>query len=68
MSVAPMLVEHLGGFCGWTKWDRDGDAYPCDKPSFRRIINGPEIWDGDYCKYHASRALRQAWKVVDDSD
>lgn len=55
------LVDPLGGECDWAKVDRYGELYPCGKPSYRRLVNGPELWDnGDYCKYHAPRALKRA--------
>ena len=68
-APTPMLVPSPGGNCGWTKWDKYGEAYPCDKPSHGRIVYAPEVWDGEYCKYHAPRALKRAMaNALDDSD
>lgn len=56
-----ILIDLTGGWCGWSKVDRYGELYPCDKPSVKRLVNGPELWDnGDLCKYHAPRALKRA--------
>lgn len=54
------LVEDAASWCGWIYVDRFGEMYPCDRKSWRRLVDGPELWEGAFCKYHAARALKRA--------
>lgn len=60
----PSLIEAPPrGFCDWSKTDKWGEAYPCGKPAWKRLINATEVWGGvdggDFCRYHAPRALNR---------